>query len=217
MRVGDIFALRVLRARLLPRPLKKIFRRISRSCDLRSVSVLELFARGGDWHVIEYSSQVGKLELWEIDPSYAPTLRRRFSGATVRTVDSYKALRSNPQPFDVVISDNPITEHGGHYEHFDLFPAVFAWLKNSSFLIITVAPVVDQRAHDAFPNAFGSAHLAARKAFYGCERPDRIPMEQMIQFYRAICGEAGWTVRDVAVEKRLPGPMQYLMLALHRK
>src|SRR5262245_23810637 len=40
---------------LLPRPLKKIFRRIFRSCDLGSASVLELFARGGDWHTIEYS------------------------------------------------------------------------------------------------------------------------------------------------------------------
>jgi hypothetical protein len=217
MRIGDVFALRVLRARLLPRPLKKIFRHMSRSCDLRSASVLELFAGRGDQQVIEYSWQVGKLELWEIDSSYAPKLRRRFPRATVRTVDSYKALRSNPQPFDVVISDNPITEHGGHYEHFGLFPAVFAWLKDSSFLIITVVPVVNQRTRDAYPNAFGSAHLAARKAFYGCEWPDRIPMEQIIQCYRAICGEAGWTVRDVAVEKRLPGPVRCLMLALHRK
>ena len=77
--------------------------------------------------------------------------------------------------------------------------------------------MIDQRIRDICPNAFGSAHLAARKAFYGCERPDRIPMEQMIQRYRAICDEWGWTVRDVAVEQRLPGPMQYLMLALHRK
>jgi hypothetical protein len=217
LRVGDIFGLRVLRARLLPRPLKRIFRRMSRSRDLRSASVLELFARGGDWHTIEYSWQVGKLELWEIDPSYAPKLRRRFPGATVRTVDSYEALRSNPRTFDVVIGDAPIGEHGGHHEHFDLFPAVFSWLKDSSFLIIDVVPVFDQRTRGAFPNAFGSAHLAARKAFYRCERPDRIPMEHMIQRYRAICDEAGWTVHDVAVEKRLPGPMHYMMLTLHRK
>src|SRR5262245_1936465 len=38
------------------------------------------------------------------------------------------------------------------------------------FLITHVVPIVDQRARDAFPTAFGSAHLAARKAFYQCKR-----------------------------------------------
>jgi hypothetical protein len=179
------------------------------------MAVLEMFARKGDWHTIEYGSKVKYLELWEIEPAFAPVLARRFPRAVVATCDSYQRLGSAPRKFDVVISDNPISIHDGHFEHFDIFPAVFQWLADRSFLIVDIIPCVDETARREFPQAFGDDHMLARKAFYGRECADRIPVEMMLAQYNALCMAAGWTVLATALEPRNE-VMSYLLLVLER-
>jgi len=214
--LGRIFALRVARARLLRRPMKSVFRRIAKHRSPESLSVLELFARIGDYHTIEYARQVRTLELWEIEPAFAQILRKRFPAATVRTVDTYEQLHASARQFDVVVGDAPISEHGGQYEDFGIFPRVFSWLVDTAFVIIDIIPFVTAAARLAFPTAFTDDHMRARSAFYQTDRPEDISLEAMIERYRALCDAAGWTVFDILVEPRNK-VMSYLLLALRRR
>lgn len=209
------YLMRFSRAQLMPRPLKRIFRQIARYQDIRSLSVLELFARKGDWHTIEYAGKVRALELWEINPEFAPVLASRFPRANVLIGDTYRRLQSSPRTFNVIIGDSPVSEHEGHFEHFDIFPYVFGWLADDGFLILDIIPFVGDGARRAFPEAFGSAHMRARKAFYGYNRPDQIPIAEIIARYRSLCEEAGWTVQDTAIELRNDA-ISYLLLALRK-
>jgi hypothetical protein len=214
--LGRSYPLRLARARLLPRPMKTVFRRIAQHRRLDLLSVVELFARAGDFHTIEYANQVRKLELWEIEPGFAPILQKRFPRAAVRTVDTYARLQTAPTLFDVVVGDAPVSEHGGRYEHFGIFPAVFSWLADEAFLILDIIPFVTADARRAFPRAFDDGHMRARSLFYGTDRPDHIQPSLMVTHYCALCEAAGWTVFDTLIEPRKE-VLSYLMLALRRK
>lgn len=203
------------RARLLPSPTKRIFSKIFETVPARNVSVLELFARAGDWHTAHYAAKAGLVELWELDPSFEADLRRRFPRSDVRIVDSYARLSSPAtRKFTVVVSDNSASIHGGHCENFDIFPGVFSWLEDRSFLVLNIVPVVDADTRRLFHDAFDEPHMRARKAFYGVDDSAHIFPEQMIAAYGAICVAAGWRVVETAVESR--GVVKYLLLGLER-
>jgi hypothetical protein len=210
------YNLRLARARLLPRPLKRIFAQIAKHQTISKLSVLELFARTGEWHTIEYSTHVKNLELWEIDPSFESVLVKRFPKATIHIGDTYEKLLSSLRTFDIVIADAPVSKHGTHHEHFDIFPSVFRWLKNNSFLIVDIIPIVDQKARRAFPNAFDADHMQDRQTFYECADSQRIPISDMISRYRSLCAAAGWEVLETAVEPRNT-IMNYLLLVLRNE
>jgi hypothetical protein len=210
------YILRLARARLLPRPLKRIFSQIAKHQSISKLSVLELFARTGEWHTIEYSTRVKNLELWEIDASLESILAKRFPKATICIGDTYDNLLSSPKKFDVLISDNPISRHGTHHEHFDLFPSVFEWLADNSFLIVNIIPIVDEEARRVYPSAFDYDHMQDRQTFYGSADSQRIPISDVISRYRSLCEAAGWEVLETAVEPR-NAVMNYLLLVLRNE
>jgi hypothetical protein len=195
--------------------MKRVFRRIAQHRRLDSLSVLELFAQVGNGHTIEYSNKIRSLELWEIEPGFAPILRKRFPEATVRSVDSYARLQTTPTPFDIVIGDAPVSEHGGRYEHFDIFPDVFSWLTDEAFLIVDITPFVTVEARQAYPRAFDDNHMKARSLFYRTDRPDHIQPSVMAAHYCALCEAAGWKVFDSLIEPRKE-VLSYLMIGLRR-
>ncbi len=209
------FLIRKTFFRVFPSPMKRIFNVIFKTVNPKSVSVLECFARGADWHTIAYAPHIGQLELWEIDSAFEHDLRSRFPDATTHIVDSYKRLAGVPtKKFTVVVVDNPVGAHGGHQEHFDVFPSVLAWLEDPSFLILNIVPAIDAKARANFPFAFDEHHLQARRVFYRTETPHCISVGHMIEIYRVKCSEAGWVVRETSVESR--GTVKYLLLGLHR-
>jgi hypothetical protein len=46
--------------------------------DLRNMTAIELFARGGDWHAVAYADEVRSLEVWEIDNKWESDLKKRI-------------------------------------------------------------------------------------------------------------------------------------------
>lgn len=73
--------------------------------------------------------------------------------------------------FTVIVADNPVTPHGGHCEHLDLFPSVFEWIEDRAFLILNVIPIVSAEDRSRFPEAFDAFHQQARRTFYAAEKP----------------------------------------------
>ena len=60
-----------------------------KNIDLANYSVLEFFAREGDWQTLAYFPHVKSLTAWEIDPAFEDRLRQNLNGAEVEIGDSH--------------------------------------------------------------------------------------------------------------------------------
>lgn len=177
-----------------------------RNVRLDRLCALEMFGYTGIYQTVCYGYIVKSLEIWEIEPKYIPILTRRFPSATVLQADAYREVAATDHKFGLVMIDNPIGEHQGHYEHFDLFPAIFGLFDNTGFLVLNVVPKPKER--------LTPAHLEARARFYGAGDPADIPLPDIEAAYRAKALEAGWKVVAAFEIKR--SQVHYLALELRR-
>lgn len=109
------------------------------------------------------------------------------------------------------MSDNSLTVHGGHYEHFDLFPSVFRRMKKRAFLILNVVQSVDL-VRPRFPAAFDSEHMNQRAAFYATDKPDRLTDDVLIGAYASRCESHGKRLFLSHIEPRRTKGISYLLL-----
>jgi len=180
--------------------MQRVLRKLRRQgVDLGSLNGVELFSGSGKRHTLDYASRLAHLEAWEIDPACEATLRRNVSNATIRIVDTYQEIRRTSEHFDLIVVDNPATVHGGHFEHFDLFPELFRLAGDSAVVLINVIPRISTNTLTKFPNIFNEQHLAARRRFYKTQNPENISWIDIVSAYRqraqAAAFELEWSFR----------------------
>lgn len=185
--------LRALQRALGQRPLQKARRELRRrGVRLDDCDALEVFGGSGELATRDYAPHVRSLEIWEIDPDLEPTLRVRFPHAIVRIVDAYDEIRRTTSTFYLVGVDNPVREHGGHYEHFDLFPDILRVMKDSAVLRLLVLPYGSDELRTLWGWEFTPEHLEARARFYHTMTPEHISFHQMVAVYTSILEANGF-------------------------
>lgn len=187
--------LRSMRRALSLSPMQKVLRGLRRrGVAFDTLNAIELFGGCGKRHTLDYAGQIAHLEIWEIDPTCEPTLRRNIPDATVRIVDSYEEIRRTADHFDLIVVDNPASEFDGHFEHFELFPDVFRLAVGSAVIVINVIPKISPVTLKKIPNLFNKEHLAARSHFYETDRPEDISWAQIVSAYDARAKRAGFAM-----------------------
>jgi hypothetical protein len=207
-------------------PIQRVVQGIRRrGVKMEGRHALAAFGGTGDRTDRHYAPLVASLDVWEIEPSFEPALRRNLPRARVKITDSYQEIKHTDDRFDFIILDNPVAVHGGHSEHFDLFPDIFRLVSDDAVLVIHVIPEADDRTRQGYPYIFHRTHLAKRRNFYGTEHPERIPLEQLARHYRELSERHGFTpewhffVRRWEQRHRIPMPVStyYLTLKVKRE
>jgi hypothetical protein len=154
---------------------------------------------------------VCSLEIWEIEPGYESSLRRRFPTATVRITDSYEQIKRASTKYGLLVADNSADRlYGGHCEHFDLFPDLFQLADDPAIVIVNVIPRFDDEVRKRWAYAerivFDAddvgKHLACRQSFYGAPDPERIALDAMIPAYASLARSAGFQLQWHFFQKR---------------
>lgn len=214
----------VTQAKWVARTIRRVFR-LSPMCsvirELRGrgiivseLDALECFAFTGDMHTRDYASSVRSLELWEIHSGHERSLRGKFPGSVVRITDTYDEIRRASRKFGFVVVDNsPL--HGGHVEHFDLFPTIFTVLRDRAVMVLDVIPDLNSVVRKHYPEMFRESTLEARQRFYNARDPRHVFRGEMLAAYTARCEAAGFHVEASFFRKR-NNILTYLVLLLER-
>jgi hypothetical protein len=183
-------------------PMLRVLARMHKQgIDTSNCQALEAFARRGDWHTVDYAPYVAHVTAWEIDPNFEKDLRRKLPKGTVKITDSYQEMQTTDKKFDFLVLDAPLVPHGGHIEHYDLFPAVFRIIPDSAILIINLVPYVDTKW--SYPLPFTEPHLKKRAEFYRTDHPENLSFDEMMETYRRILKEAGFALEWYTIENRM--------------
>ena len=174
-----------------------------RGVEPRSCSALECFAFTGAMHTLDYARRVKDLELWEVNPAHHDVLHQRFPGAQVRTVDTYEELQRRDRRFDLIVVDNS-PFHGGHVEHFDMFPGLFRLMADAGVLVLDVIPELNATVLENYPEMFREEVLQTRRVFYNVTDPRKISERSMLVAYERLAGRAGFRVDWCFFRKRNP-------------
>jgi hypothetical protein len=172
--------------------MQRVFRGLEqRGIVPNTVSALEVFGMTGKYHTLDYAERVKSLEVWEIDPELEDALHRNLPGANVLIVDSYAYAQICKDRFGMIVVDNPLSMHGSHCEHFDLFPHIFRLAEPGGLLVVNVIPRSTQRASKRFPYLFDETQLAARSAFYTTDTPEDIAEAEIVLTYHRLARDVG--------------------------
>lgn len=206
---------RALRRTLRLSPMCGVLRDIrSRGINVGALDALECFAFTGGMHTRDYASSVRSLELWEIHAGHESALREGFRGSVVRITDTYAEVKRADRRFGFVVVDNsPV--HGGHIEHFDLFPEIFRILEDESVLVLDVIPELNRAVRRQYPEMFSEATLEARRRFFRANDPRHLFQGELVTAYAALAEQAGFRLDWSFFRKRNP-IITYLVLRLVR-
>ena len=195
--------LRSARSTLGLSPMQRVLRKLERKgVTLGELHALEVFGGAGTFHARDYARRVAALDVWEIDSRLEAPLRRNLPEAKITITDSYEELKNASKRYGLVVIDNPMSLHGGHCEHFDLFPEIFRLMADRAVLILDVIPAITPRARKRFPYLFNTAQLAERSRFYRTDHPEHIPLEKMIAHYTNLASENGFGVEQIVHQRR---------------
>ena len=90
-------------------PIQRILAEGSRrGASVEQFRALEVFGCTGERLTKHCAPPVRSVEVWEIDPSLEPALRRNVPTATARITDSFAEIKTTPSRFDLVVVDNPV-------------------------------------------------------------------------------------------------------------
>lgn len=189
-------ALRSARRLLGLSPMQKAMRTLQRRGHLHRPAALELFGGTGTFHTLDYARRVAHLEACELDHERAAAFRRNLPSAKIHIADAYSFPKSERKRYGLIVIDNPASKHGEHYEHFDLFPALFGLADDRCTIVLNVIPRVDARALRRFPALADPDHHRARAAFYRTDRPLSVEHETITNTYERMARENGFEVVD---------------------
>ena len=120
-------------------PINAVFDRIELRCPFRPLDIFEPFGGDGMSQIIDYAlrPRVNSLTAWDIDINRAAQLKIHFPDTDVNVCNAFEEVARLHHDFDVIIIDNNVLQ-APHFEHFDLFPAIFNGLKkDSAFIVIS--------------------------------------------------------------------------------
>lgn len=207
MEVGTSMSVRNLlrsaRSTLGLSPMQQALRKLRRmGVEPGELHALEVFGGSGTFHTRDYAGRVASLDVWEIDPRLEGTLRRNLPQAKITITDSYEELKNASKRYGLLVADNPMSLHGGHCEHFDLFPDIFRIIAPRAVLILNVIPEATPRARRRFPYLFNPAQLAERSRFYRTDHPEAISLDEITRHYITLAADHGFTVERTFRQQR---------------
>jgi hypothetical protein len=199
-------------------PMQKVLKQLRRrNVSLKRLHVLDVFGGDGKLQTRDYASQVGSLEVWEIEPECEASLRQNLPRAEIKITDSYQEIKNTTKKYDLIVIDNsPACANNAHYEHFDLFPDIFRLANDTSIIILNSIPQTDRLAKARYPDIFNPEHLASREGFYQTNRPENIPLTRMVERYTQLCRENGFAVEWYFPQRRGHTCVYYLVLKIVR-
>jgi hypothetical protein len=209
---------RAVGARFGVLPIQRLMRDLqARGVDVRRLRALDVFGWTGERLTMRYAPLVKSIDVWEIDPTFEPALRRNVPNADVTITDSYEEIKRTDRTYDLVVVDNFHTPD----EHFRLFPHIFRVLSDDAVLVLRVIGEAGGAARRAHPTLFSAEHLAERREFYGTDSPDRMTFEALAEHYRRLAEQNGFVakwhhfVHRPELARVLPTPKTYnTLLAL---
>lgn len=183
----------------------------NRGVNLSVLSGIELFARDGSWSTDAMAKKLKSIDLVEIDESYKKVLKGKYQSSNIYIDDSYSFIKNHDKKYDVILSDNPASEHGGHFQHFSLFPHVFNILKDKSLLILNVVDNYGLIHYN--PNEV--AEHTALKQFYKTD-DIKINIDNMLSAYKKIADDSMFEIYD-HIKIRRNKAISYLCLFIRKK
>jgi hypothetical protein len=189
---------------LRPSPMKKLMRVIVKTRFITRFEAVELFARAGDWHTMDYKDSVTKLDAWEIDGAWKDSLRKNLPGAEIKITDTFSEISTTSKRFNLVVSDNSMSifADGQFCEHFELFPGVFRILQEKSVLVLNAIPSINRRWKLKFPYLLDDSHCARRAAFYHTDHPKNLSLDEMLVVYQNLASQNGFRIESHIVVRR---------------
>jgi 16S rRNA G966 N2-methylase RsmD len=174
---------------------------------LSKAHAVEVFARQGDWHTIDYSDKVASVEAWEIDDSHFPELRKNLPEAEIKQVDSIEYIRrpENRASADLVVIDNPqntFGENNEYCEHFDVIDPALELLRPGGVVIFNVN--IEPFDYEKFPD-----WRSRREEFYGQSETSQLSVDGLLKFYKQRFNNLGYRVKVHLAAKRT-GYLHYL-------
>jgi hypothetical protein len=183
-------------------PIQAVIKAIRKTHVLQGIYALEVFGRDGNALTKAYAPYTTKLQIWEIDPAWGDSLRKRFPNAMIKIVDSFREIRKTSDKFNFVVIDSPMSTYDKYCEHFGLFPHVWKILYPKSILLITVIPNTNAFARRRWPYLFNDEQLRCRADFYETKRPEDVSISQMVKAYGRMAKENGYELRWAYSRKR---------------
>ena len=150
--------------------------------NLDKKTVLDVFAREGDWNSYLIYNKCQKMECWEIDPSYENKLKLNLPKAKIKIIDSIKTINTyeDAKKYDVIFIDNSLGIYGNHQycEHFNFIKNTSKLLKKGGYLIfnVNVKPFEGENYKE---------YKNQREIFY---KTSVTTLDYLIQFYKDLLG-----------------------------
>ncbi|MBK8983169.1 MAG: hypothetical protein IPM38_12825 [Ignavibacteria bacterium] len=157
-----------------------------RGVPLENFTALEMFGGYGDMITKDCLQYVKSLETWEINPDCEASLKKHLPTAKIRIGDSYAMLKEMKTKVDFLSADTALSDNPN--EHFTIFPDAFKILNDKAIIMLNTVP-------EMHPDVLKKDAAEIRKKFYGVEDPANIPIEKMIEKYKALCKENGFEVK----------------------
>ena len=150
--------------------------------NLDKKSVLDVFAREGDWNSYLIYNRCKKMECWEIDPAFENKLKENLPNAKIKILDSIKTINSHKgdKKYDVIFIDNSLGIYGKNQycEHFYFIKDTKRLLNKGGYLIFNVSI-------KPFKGENYDEYINQRKLFY---KTSETTLDYLIQFYKNLFG-----------------------------
>ena len=150
--------------------------------NLDKKSVLDVFAREGDWNSFLIYEKCQKMECWEIDSSFKKKLKENLPNAKIKILDSIKTINSyeGVPKYDIIFIDNSlgIYSKNQYCEHFNFIKNTKRLLKKEGYLIfnVSIKPFIGEN-YEEYKNK--------RKLFY---KTSETTLNYLIKFYKDLFG-----------------------------
>lgn len=162
--------------------------------DLKKMTAVELFARGGDWHTVVYADKVRSLEVWEIDKKWKSDLKKNLPKAKIKIIDTIETLRNSVDlpKFDLIVIDNPMNLYGPsannvpqYCEHFDVLENIPKLINKEAILVFNInkKPI----NYEQWP-----LWKKRREGFYGVFNTENLEIDFLFEFYKKLFSELGF-------------------------
>ena len=173
------------------------------------MTVLDFFAREGDWQTSYIADRVKKIYAWEVNPEFKKNLVKNLpSDADIQIGDSFEIAKTfeDRNIFDMLIFDNPqgcYGQHNKYCEHFDALPFIPSLLKKTGGLVILNVKTQ--------PFDYDNKLLwqQRRQKFYGVQNTASLSLEFVKNFYKGYFKAIGYETRFSFLYKRPQEPGLY--------
>lgn len=219
--VAHRFVWRLRRALHLS-PTQKLFRQLQKNgIALDQMDALEMFGADGMVHTLDYYPLVRSLEIWELKEQYLAGLLRNFPKSSIKITDSFNEIQVTQGTYNLLVADGPCNVIGPNQEyceHFELLTQLlFRVARPTSVIILTVVPDPIKHIPAIGETPTYSEYLERRGAFYGTNRPQLIPVEEMVPAYRRVVEANGFKLDwHVLLRRTIRTGVYYLALAVSR-